>query len=31
VSRPDTETSRFYESHVRRFGYGYRALGFGRR
>jgi SAM-dependent methyltransferase len=22
---------RFYESHVRRFGYGYRALGFGRR
>jgi SAM-dependent methyltransferase len=25
------ETSRFYESHLRRFGYGYRALGFGRR
>lgn len=31
MSRPDSETSRFYESHVRRFGYGYRALGFGRR
>jgi SAM-dependent methyltransferase len=31
VSRPDAETTRFYESHVRRFGYGYRALGFGRR
>ena len=31
MSRPDTETTRFYESHVRRFGYGYRALGFGRR
>jgi SAM-dependent methyltransferase len=31
VSRPDTETTRFYENHVRRFGYGYRALGFGRR
>ena len=29
--RPDTETSRFYESTVRRYGYGYRALGFGRR
>jgi SAM-dependent methyltransferase len=31
VSRPDSETTRFYEGHVRRFGYGYRALGFGRR
>jgi len=31
VPRPDSETTRFYESHVRRFGYGYRALGFGRR
>jgi SAM-dependent methyltransferase len=31
VSRPDSETTRFYESHVRRYGYGYRALGFGRR
>jgi ubiquinone/menaquinone biosynthesis C-methylase UbiE len=31
VSRPDSETTRFYESHVRRFGFGYRALGFGRR
>lgn len=31
MPRPDSETSRFYESHVRRFGYGYRALGFGRR
>ena len=30
--RPDgSETSRFYEEHVRRFGYSYRALGFGRR
>ncbi len=31
MSRPDVQTSRFYESHVRRFGYGYRALGYGRR
>jgi len=31
MSLPDTETSRFYESHVRQFGYGYRALGFGHR
>lgn len=31
MSRPDGETTRFYESHVRRFGFGYRALGFGRR
>ena len=31
MSRPDTETTQFYESHVRRFGYGYKALGFGRR
>jgi SAM-dependent methyltransferase len=29
--QPDQETTRFYESHVRRFGYGYRGLGFGRR
>jgi SAM-dependent methyltransferase len=29
--QPDPETSRFYESHVRRFGYGFRGLGFGRR
>jgi SAM-dependent methyltransferase len=34
--RPDyhaygVETSRFYAEQVRRFGYGYRALGFGRR
>lgn len=28
---PERETLRFYESHVRRFGYGYRALGYGRR
>lgn len=28
---PNGETTRFYESHVRRFGYGYRGLGFGRR
>jgi SAM-dependent methyltransferase len=28
---PESETTRFYESHVRRFGYGYKALGFGRR
>jgi SAM-dependent methyltransferase len=27
----DTETTRFYEEHIRRFGYDYRALGFGRR
>lgn len=26
-----SETSRFYEEHIRRFGYSYRALGFGRR
>ena len=31
MSQPDSETTRFYESHVRRYGYGYRALGFGRR
>ena len=31
MSQPDSETTRFYEGHVRRFGYGYRALGFGRR
>jgi SAM-dependent methyltransferase len=28
---PESETTRFYENHIRRFGYGYRALGFGRR
>ena len=28
---PETETTRFYEGHVRRYGFGYRALGFGRR
>jgi SAM-dependent methyltransferase len=26
-----TETARFYEQHIKRFGYGFRALGFGRR
>lgn len=31
MSPPDAETTRFYESHVRRFGYGYKGLGFGRR
>jgi len=30
-SHPDLETTRFYENHIRRFGYGFRALGFGRR
>lgn len=29
--RPEYETTRWYRHHVRRFGYGYRALGFGRR
>jgi SAM-dependent methyltransferase len=29
--RLDTETTRFYEAHIRRYGYGFRALGFGRR
>ena len=29
--RPEMETVRFYESRVQRYGYGYRALGFGRR
>jgi SAM-dependent methyltransferase len=28
---PLEETARFYEEHVRRFGYDFRALGFGRR
>jgi SAM-dependent methyltransferase len=28
---PLEETARFYEEHIRRFGYGFRALGFGRR
>lgn len=27
----DSQTTRFYEDHVRRFGYSFRALGFGRR
>jgi SAM-dependent methyltransferase len=27
----DSETTRFYEEHIRLYGYGYRALGFGRR
>lgn len=31
MSPPDAETSVWYERHVRRFGYDYRALGFGRR
>jgi SAM-dependent methyltransferase len=34
MSRPqslESSTTRWYEAHVRRFGYGYRALGFGRR
>jgi len=29
--RPESVTSRWYEENVRRFSYGYRALGFGRR
>ena len=28
--RPDFETARWYRDHVRRFGYGYKALGYGR-
>ena len=28
---PDLDTARFYENHIRRYGYDYRALGFGRR
>ena len=31
LSQPEGETSRFYEGRVRRFGYGYRALGYGGR
>lgn len=27
----DNETTRFYEEHIRRYGFSYRALGFGRR
>jgi SAM-dependent methyltransferase len=27
----ESQTTRFYEDHVRRFGYSFRALGFGRR
>ena len=30
-SPPKSEITRFYENHIRRFGYGFRALGFGRR
>jgi SAM-dependent methyltransferase len=29
--RLPSSTTRWYEAHVQRFGYGYRALGFGRR
>ena len=29
--RPEFETARWYRDHVRRFGYGYKALGYGRR
>ena len=28
---PLDETTRFYEEHIRRYGFGFRALGFGRR
>src|SRR5947209_1140547 len=28
---PELDTARFYENHIRRYGYDYRALGFGRR
>ena len=31
LSPPEAETSRFYEGRIRRFGYGYRALGYGGR
>ena len=27
----DSETTQFYEEHIRLHGYSYRALGFGRR
>lgn len=29
--RPEFETERWYRDHVRAYGYGYKALGFGRR
>lgn len=29
--RPEFETARWYQEHVRRYGYGFKALGFGRR
>jgi SAM-dependent methyltransferase len=29
--RPEFETERWYRDHVRRYGYGFKALGFGRR
>lgn len=29
--RPEFETARWYREHVARFGYGYKALGYGRR
>ena len=28
---PESSTTRWYASHIRRYGYGYRALGFGHR
>ena len=28
---PESSTTRWYATHIRRYGYGYRALGFGRR
>jgi SAM-dependent methyltransferase len=28
---PELDTARFYENHIRRYGYDYRGLGFGRR
>src|SRR5256714_8895013 len=28
---PELDTARFYENHIRRYGYDYPALGFGRR
>jgi SAM-dependent methyltransferase len=31
VLRPETETVRWYEENVRRFGYGFRSLGFGQK
>ncbi|HZQ72216.1 MAG TPA: class I SAM-dependent methyltransferase [Burkholderiales bacterium] len=31
ISLPENSTTRWYATHIRRYGYGYRALGFGRR